>query len=139
MTRRLVTSLVIGLVVGVAVAFAAGAVFDGVGAVGTVGFWGYVSGAAAGLVALTASLAVRSRGSRGRRAALYSLACSLALVGLALLWWNIMWGYPPLSSPEGQWMWPLMVLTVVGALLALRQGSSRHERREPVGRRHDED
>ncbi|HVM13443.1 MAG TPA: hypothetical protein VM287_03840 [Egibacteraceae bacterium] len=69
--------------------------------------WGLLSGAAAfGLI-----LMVTGRGRRG--GALLATAV-FALIGLGVVWFMSGFGYPSLWSPEGLWMWPL----AVGSLLA---------------------
>ncbi len=125
MTARLVAAALVGVVVAAVVAVIAGAVFDGMGSVGVIGFWGYVNAIPAALVAFSATFALLARRSPRRKTSLYGLAVALALPGGALLWWNIMWGFPSPLSPEGQWMWPLLAVTLSGALFALRGAQRR--------------
>lgn len=124
--RRTPLALAVGLVAGTVTAVVVGAVIYGNGEVGSLGFWAYVFGAAVAAVTFTSALALSHRGRRST--ALYGLALVLGLIGLAAIWWNAMWGFPDLTSPEGLWMWPLMVLSVAGASLAFlsaRKAASR--------------
>lgn len=69
--------------------------------------WGTLTGTAAFGLTLMAT-------GPGRRVGTLLAAAVFAIVGLGVLWFMTGFGFPSLLSPEGLWMWPL----TIGSLLA---------------------
>lgn len=69
--------------------------------------WGTLTGTAA------VGLTMMATGP-GRRVGISLAAAVFAMVGLGVLWFMTGFGFPSLLSPEGLWMWPL----AIGSLLA---------------------
>lgn len=104
-TRAAVAGVLVGGAVAVVVAIAVEPLTSGVGPWSRM--WGLLSGAAAfGLILMVTAI--------GRRVGALLATAVFALMGLGVAWFMSGFGYPSLLSPEGLWMWPL----AVGSLLA---------------------
>lgn len=107
--RAIALAVAVGVVVGGAAAVVAAIALEptrsGVGPWGRL--WGTLTGTAAFGLTLMAMGPARRMGT-------LLAAAVLAIVGLGVLWFMTGFGFPSLLSPEGLWMWPL----AIGSLLA---------------------
>lgn len=123
MNRRWAPPLFAAGLVAVAAAVAAGYVFDGAGRP-ALGFWAAVWGLVTFLVGSALGLLMRAERPAPRRLAKGTLGLTLGAVAYGALWFAIS-GRTPLVSPEGAWLWPLGIGSLVGALWALRGAIAR--------------